>query len=276
MSFLWNFKEFIKSIPPGQTPKLLIVGLDQWEFNSNWEPKEWRNEPFDFVAQEPLALAQQLCAPIYRHWQTGSLAPGQLLANSASNRLIGLTANINHSGFRYDGSHAETQIPAELSERFADAFGRIAAGSNRFEYGQNVSEARVAILRDFIELCHERGTHVTAFLPPFPHQVFETMRSHGEDYAYAGRIYETILPLFEKYHFTLQDYSDINWLGASDSETLDGFHGSEKAYLRLLIHLAARDMKLRERIDAGDLERNLGDSNSNVINPVLLNWSHQP
>jgi len=30
-------------------------------------------------------------------------------------------------------------------------------------------------------------------------------------------------------------------LGASDEETLDGFHGSEKAYLRLFIKMAEND-----------------------------------
>jgi hypothetical protein len=60
------------------------------------------------------------------------------------------------------------------------------------------------------------------------------------------KLFSTLKPLFDRKGYTLIDASDMANLGASDKEALDGFHGSEKSYLRLILKLASIDNKLKD------------------------------
>ena len=81
------------------------------------------------------------------------------------------------------------------------------------------------------------------------------MLAQGEDYAYIGRLYAALEPIFDAYSFDLLDFSDIVSVGSGDVEMIDGFHGSEVAYLRLTLKMAARSAALDRNVDSGSLEQ---------------------
>ena len=70
--------------------------------------------------------------------------------------------------------------------------------------------------------------------------------SMGNKYGYLSEIVPSITPLFDQRGYTLFDFTDIESVGSSDIETIDGYHGSEKAYLRLFLLMLKGDQRLRQ------------------------------
>jgi hypothetical protein len=64
-------------------------------------------------------------------------------------------------------------------------------------------------------------------------------------------------PLFDRYAFELFDFSDIASVGSRDEETLDGFHGSEVAYLRMTLQMATTSRILSRYVDPPHLREML-------------------
>lgn len=50
------------------------------------------------------------------------------------------------------------------------------------------------------------------------------MRSMGSNYAYLYEVYPALKTVFEKFDYSLFDFTSISELGASDEEFIDGFH----------------------------------------------------
>jgi hypothetical protein len=165
---------------------------------------------------------------------------------------IGLNAVVNGNGFRNDGSytwaqHIENRLTAADADRnFDNTLSRIAKGHRRFEYGEQVSARALAELRAFLEECRSRGIHVVAFLPPFANAVFRKMWSMHTEYGYLRELRPRLMPAFAATGFALHDFSDLASVGASDKETIDGFHASEKAYLRLFLRMCDGDVILKD------------------------------
>ena len=269
VSVLWHHEAFLRRLPPEGLPRLLILDLDQWDFNENSSPvdSKERADPFQHTAQEPLRLIQERWKEIYRLHSEGRFTVASLTRNLFDHRYIGLTALANGAGFRNDGSRVDpdmfqttTPAPGVHDPDYKDAMARIAAGgtsgTSRYEYGTTVSADRVATLKSLLSYCKEHRIHVAAFMPPFAHKIVAEMRSRGAAYSYFFQINGTLQPLFRDMGFTLVDSSDIWSLGLDDVEVCysDGYHSSEKGYLRILIELARADSEVRGRVDLPALE----------------------
>lgn len=260
---LRHFRAFLGRIPPGQEPRTILLGLDQYLFNARFD--NLQADGFEKQWDEEEALSDIFFGAwktVYSDHFGGKFTLASLAATPGEER-IGLNARVQGNAFRKDGSYtwasyvADPASPRHEDHGFRNTLDRIAKGNRRFEYGAQVSEAALqevdALLRD----CKARGIHVVAFLPPFAHAVLQAMKARAADYAYLAGIQPALQTLFQRHGFVIEDYSDLAQLGATDRETIDGFHGSEKAYLRLLLKLAEADAPLRAylRDPAGLQER---------------------
>jgi len=69
------------------------------------------------------------------------------------------------------------------------------------------------------------------------------------------------MPICKKYGASFFNFSDINSVGATDLETTDGLHGSEKAYLRLFLLMQKSDPLLHDvAADETYLQKRLADA----------------
>jgi hypothetical protein len=157
----------------------------------------------------------------------------------------GAHAVLNGNGYRRDGSYRSGKAIDDVrqgiaaSSRFGESFARIQDGGHRFEPGTTVHEAALVEVERLLDACESRGITVVAFTPPYAHTVWQAMVGVGSDqrYAYLRHLAARLGPIFASRGSAFIDASDLASLGASDEEALDGFHASEKAYLRLLIRL---------------------------------------
>lgn len=258
-----HFKEFLGTIPDGNKPKIIIAGFDQYFFN----------EHFDRLQEDGFSRKLTAAPNRWAVWQNGVKGLIKDYARkkfslknifSAHEGRIGLNAIVNDNGFLNDGSYYYGKIyqdPTAADDyQFKDTFKRIEKGIKRFEYGDKVAKKALEKLEAFLAESKKRNIHVIGFLPPYAHAVYEKMSAMKERYGYVFGLHADLAPVFARYGFTFYDFSDIKELGASDAETTDGFHGSEKAYLRMFIFMAKDDTILRQEADVELLEQRLKQS----------------
>jgi len=251
--FAGNINEldcFLNDLPAGYNPRILITGLDQYWFNAGLSNVTSVDDCK--VANDSIALFSLFkfnFTGIYRDIYHGKIK----LAKLFNNNNVGLSGMMNNEGFRQDGSYRYgkllTDPETDVDYGFKDTYKRIKSGTSRFEYGTEVSEQALQALDVFLEDCYQRNIHVVAYLPPYPHIIIDTMMNMGNKYAYIKKLQAALKPLFDKYKFTLGDYTDVATTGAGPGEYLDGFHASEKAMLRVMIDLNRKDSVLRQFCD---------------------------
>jgi hypothetical protein len=282
---------FLDKIPAGREPAVILLGLDQCFFNINFDPLSADNiesrldhdrRPFDIFTSRWL--------DVYRDYFAGKFSLRDFIDPSRRKQL-GLFAITTFNGFRPDGSYYWGRLisdplnpknPGNLDFDFHNTLARIRNGHRRFEYGSEVSRGALTEVDRFLASARSRNIHIVGFLPPFAHRVYERMLSMGNRYDYLKQLPGALNGVFARHGFPLFDLSDLKWLGASDREAIDGYHGSEKAYHRALILMAeddpylknyVRDLDyLRERLDRTQGDHLVFDRFTRVA-PALLGAS---
>jgi hypothetical protein len=218
---------------------VVLLALDPWFWNGAWldhnadEPGEMNTDvnALNIVQRNWLSFATDLithATPL----QTLLRAPG-----------IGLTARIHGGGFRSDGSYdygwylSHPDDDRHWDPHFRQTLDRIARGVERFERAAQPDLRGEAALRALLADLHARGATVVAFFPPFAPSVRARMRSL-DGYAYMDELPARATAVFAEHGDRFFDFSDPATLGAIDSEFIDGYHGSERTYARLMLRLA--------------------------------------
>ena len=254
-----DFSGFLSRIPEGLEPAIMIIGLDQYFFNDKFDMQE---RPFDKPQQG--AVWQSGVKGLAPDYMKGKFRLSDIFARQGQVKKIGLNALMNNNGFLNDGSYYYGSImedpTSSLDYQFQDTFKRIEAGNRRFQYGKEISKEALEELEKFLKLAKERNVYVIGFLPPYAHEVYERMMAMEDKYTYILKLEGSLGPIFDAHGFGLYDFSDLATLGATDKETIDGFHGSEKAYVRLLLLMAEDNGMLGQRVDSKYLGERLNSS----------------
>lgn len=240
-----HLPEFWQQLPADARPRAVLVGLDAFFFN----PRAERSPASRYIAQltdcgTSLAAFQRGLRAVYPDLlhRRVSLAQVPLLLGSDQ---IGLSAILTDSGYRHDGSYLYGRRSADAE--FRDTFARIAQNRGGFEYASEPAEPALAQAARFLDLCKASGTQVIGFMPPYAPRVIERMNETGK-YAYIPELSRRLKALFSERGLPFWDFTDLRPLGATDAEFIDGFHGSERAYARMLIHMADSDPRVAEWI----------------------------
>ena len=272
VSGILDFMPFLHKIPKEKYPKLLVISLDQFMFNAHWDEldtnKNANIEKIFSLTQTPSVHT------IYKVWTDifNKKYDYKRLINSDALPKIGLGAKINNAGFRADGSRAYGNDVAKLIGKDSTAYDfnfsgtllRVAQGNQRFEYGSEVNPKAVEELEKVLLFCKKNGVAVVAFLPPFADKVLKKMKQSG-NYAYLDGIYPQIKPIFTKYGFELWDFTNPNTALVADDEFLDGFHGGELCYLKMLQHMAQNQSVVAQYTDANKLKLDIKNTPNNYV-----------
>ncbi len=249
------------------SPKLILVNLDQWWFNRAYidEDQPFSPSVYDEPSFEFSKLGQFVC-DFYTDFAKGKIN----LMKAFSSDHIGLNAICNENGFAADGSRYQGDmiVAPELQEdyNFKNVLGRISDGNQRFQYGDHADSTQIAVVDDFLSLCVARKIKVVAFLPPFAPFVYKRMQETGK-YGYMSKLYEMLLPVFEKNEgCSFYDFTDVTDKGAHNYDFDDGFHGSEIIYNGLIRQMVHQDSTLApffvseqemDRLDTVYLSKNI-------------------
>jgi hypothetical protein len=248
-----DFVPFLKSIPQAKYPSVLVIGLDQWMFNKNWDALEEKppvKQRFDFVRSAPgKAFIEVWTDLIHKKYSFSEVFNDHY---DPGVTRVGLNAVVNNTGFRNDGSMFYGGQIVKLTNgdstaadfNYSDTYGRIKKGKERFEYGATVNDRALEELDRLLSFCKTNRIEVVAFIPPFADEINETLEHSGK-YKYISEIYPGSLNIFQKYEFELWDMSHLGTYNSNDREVIDGFHGSEVTYTRMLISMIEKGSRLK-------------------------------
>lgn len=230
-------------------PDLLILFADIWWFNSVAHPENlpdtrpWRRFDPGHVYQAGRVLI-------------GNAEKVSTLIPPPPDRL-GLLGIMGNQGFDQYGSFFYISMVTGRGlvddYRFNRTQRRVRYGVESFEHA---SEADVAAVERFVRAVQRlqtSGTHVVLVFPPFAGSTNDLMAEMG-GYGYVADLFRQ---LSDRGLHPL-DYHDLRvqqrGVANPDCEFIDGFHGGDVAYARLLRDAAERDTELRSVVDLTTLD----------------------
>lgn len=235
--------EFLRALLLRHRPKIVILGVDYWWFNPNWR------YPDRHVRRNGLNLAVLKRAnewlldgkiTVLDIWRVAFRGDNHNSLTQADN--IGVAAIKRGYGYRADGSRDYGlryfgTDPAFDDAKFNNTLSRIAHGVSQFTYAETIAADRFEKLDELLSLLVEADITPVIVLTPLAKQVLDRMRAHGRDYAYVSAFLYRIKAL----KFAVYDFTDAESLGANDCEFVDGFHGGEIVYQRILAEISRRN-----------------------------------
>jgi hypothetical protein len=269
-----DFLPFLKSIPEQKIPKCILVNLDQWMFNANWDAVEKKNSiATDYTNYKPTPTFSTY-KQVWQDLLSNKLVYSSVFKHNSNNRvkLVGLNAKLNNAGFRKDGSMDYGDQISRLLEKsknandygFLETSDRIKKGIRRFEYGEKVNVRAIQELDSFLSYCKQKNIQVIAFLPPFSPKIFHELSSSGK-HSYIGKIYHEVEPIFLKYQYEFYDLTNPDSLNSLDSEFVDGFHGGEFTYGKIIDKMVKNKSSIKKFVNILSLEEDLQNKKNRFI-----------
>ena len=259
---------FLKKMYEFHNPKYIILGLDFWWLNSNISiPTN-----FSYHKNTGNIITKQ------KIWRTLKwLASGKIDKNTLKNIFskenfknkytnynnMGFDAISTSDGFRIDGSRSSPKhifgLRPNINEQFSDVFNRIESGQRKFEYGSNLSEEGIKYLKSIISFIESKGTEFIIVVPPVANSVLKKMSNY--EYSYINKINHLLIGLkVEKYN-----YHDPSLLTTNDCEFLDGGHGGDILYKRILKDIHAKKSSLTNYLNIKKINNDIDKFKGNTL-----------
>ncbi|EGU60157.1 hypothetical protein VINI7043_16016 [Vibrio nigripulchritudo ATCC 27043] len=214
-----------------KNPKLVILGLDVWWFNENFQP----------VIEKQVQITEQINISAFKIFSIIKMLSNKkihfndftsVLFYGTKSNNIGLNG-ISDTGFNRDGSYSyQKLVSGGLTPKdilFQDTIDRMNNGNRRFEYGEKASDYYIQKIIGIVNALKRKNIDVFVFFPPFANEVNLKFNELDNQYHYIDDLKNKLI----QYNFEFVDYSSS--LPSSDCEFIDGFHGGDVTYARLLL-----------------------------------------
>tara|TARA_R100000005_G_C4996093_1_gene202950 strand:+ start:1306 stop:2427 length:1122 start_codon:yes stop_codon:yes gene_type:complete len=251
VSRIADFELLMSKVATDKLPNYLILGLDQWAFNTDWD-----NEANGSISETWTEYDEY---PNYSSYKSlasmvlkGIYSPKWGFRKDGTR--YGLNAIVNETGFRKDGSIYYGSVTSRLlletevqSEIFLDTYKRIEAGNRKFQYGEKVDDVILQDLASFLDFCKNNDIQVVGFLPPFADRIYEAIVKTGK-YQYMLDLPIKLAELFNDYGYEFYNFPHVGIIDSSDAEVIDGFHGGEVSYGKMLVSMLESGSALKNVI----------------------------
>lgn len=241
-------------------PQAVIIGLDFWWFSENWQ-----KDPF--VPEPPTSGSyvydlETLKAP-WKWLLEGKIGWKEFFApltGGFREDRFGIMAQKSDDGFASDGSwHYTADVTGQqrpFDYQFGDTLKQVRYGIKAFAPAPRLSEAHLDAFAEIYCRLKSRGIQTFVFIAPLSATVLDAMRERQAAYPHLFSLYTALM----ERGIDVMDFTDPRKFGSSDCEFVDGFHGGEVTYARILRDLVDRYHALVTYVD---VER---------VNRVLKEW----
>lgn len=233
VDFWWFHPEYRK---PGSVDEVKIENERQLELNYGLLPLKWllnkKISTYDFFIM-PFSLQKPECG-------------------------IGTKGYERNAGYAPDGSYYYTDVltGSPYTEKtgvrgdyqFKDIKDRISKGERSFNYGSEPDKEHVSDFLKIIAKLKSQGSKVVLIYPPIAPETLELMKGHN--YSYIPKLKAEL----KQNGINIYDYSDVGSY-SSNCEFIDGFHGGDLLYARVLLDLAKHEKAIAGMIDKDYLEK---------------------
>lgn len=258
----------VNSLTPETTPDILIIGIDLFWFNAS--------SPTAVIATAPQVIHPTFDETIERTRQfIRSMVQGEIDLNTALlwhdslgiGRALGLTAQMEGTGYLYDGSWVSNpwlirqNRPIDAAVNYVNFF--------TTQGGTEVLWDNITVLENLIVDAKAHGIEIIGFFPPYSSEMYEFIQT-GEQHGYFAPAKQAVIELFARYELPSYDFSDIRRLSASDSEMKDFVHPSPLLSARIFAFLARNHPNLAAYANPDRIERAIAEAES----PYDVFWGY--
>jgi len=250
-----DFRVFLELLLKHYKPETVLIGLDPWMFNQNWDDFESQSrstKPENYLKLETsnsgelLTAARSVWSDLFKSkYQLKNI----ISSGNDSLKLVGLGARSEKAGFRRDGSiyygdefGLETLWPKphesfRAKDKFSDTLQRIEGGIRQFQPGASVNLKAIRELRELFSFLKENEIQAIAFVSPVSNTAYRAMKKSSK-YEYLELLEPMIREVTSEFSSPFFYFPDLLSLESTDEEAIDGFHGSERVYLKMLLEMA--------------------------------------
>lgn len=256
-------------------PRAVILGLDFWWFMPQWEARPFADvpptsgsynygfaslkKPWEWLMQGKISLAE-LAAPVL------GLAGSGFRADR-----FGIMAQQTDDGFGPDGSwYSSGEITgrkAPFDYQFRDTLAQARQGVKAFFHArpgqEGPSAEHVDALAEIWCRLRSRGIQTFMFIAPLSSRVLDCMRQNPEAWPHLFRLREALA----ERGMDVMDCTDPAGFASGDCEFIDGFHGGEISYARILRRMADHWPALLAYVDMRRLDAVIRDWSGHAFAP---------
>jgi hypothetical protein len=242
--------------------KIIIFAVDPWWFNENYKAviSENRNldttnilffekifNPIKWLIKCKIDLKQFINVLFFNNYKN----------NITNYNNIGISALDSSSGFRKDGSYFYSSIIFAKDNskdiKFSDTISRIEKGNRRFEYGSKISKKSINEFKNILDICKKNNIKLILFIPPVSQTTYKKLNEYKKNYRYIDEFRHKIT------EFGGYDYHNPSLFDSNDCEFIDGFHGGDVTYQRILLDLSKKDDIIKNIINIKELQKNINE-----------------
>lgn len=221
--------------------KVAFVFVDPWWFNSNYAALD--------TGRAKLQPPTQVISLGVAKAALSAMNNGNWVAQSRHSNNLGIHAILTGDGFGSDGSYYYTGLVTGAHRSsdvtFADTLGRIRNGNRRFEHGERADTALLRRACTAVRALKKATDVVVMIAPPFAERAWSEMMQ-GE-YEYIHEAYAALGSCVDGVPF--YDFVAPSQLsGSSDCEFVDGVHGGDVTYARMIGNIARAEPTLQQYV----------------------------
>ena len=248
--------EILKDLFTDAPPEILLLGIDFWWFRPQAEDEKFNRSP-----EHPRIRLIDLFEPL--RWLARDKLQlrdiGAIL--SATTPHLGIAGISRQDGFDVHGSYHYTstftgRVP-NYDWKFLNTLTRIENGDRVFGHSAKISEKQWKKLEDLLADLAKRKIKVILFMPPLAPIAVDAIKAAPSSYGYVTHVRDRLPRLAAKYNMPYADFHDLRPQGSHDCEFLDGVHGGEIAYDRILLALSNEKTPLAEKLDLSRITKSI-------------------
>ena len=245
--------QFLNEVIKFYKPEFIILGLDFWWFNKkHYQPElsnnsiSFENQKIDLKNKIKITLSKLLKKEIDFDMFKYKSEKQNKLTNYLN---IGISSIKYSNGFRKDGSyHYPSFILGDAKNsdiKFSNTFNRIENGLEKFEYGDSISKETVEILNNLVRFTEENNIKLIILIPPLANEVVEKMKIFGDKYNYISQLRRII----KNSNIENYDFHDMRNYYKNSCEFIDGFHGGDVVYQRILKNMYDKNSSISKYLN---------------------------
>ncbi len=237
--------EFVeRNLTSGRRVEHLLIAAEVWWFAD--DPSEGlKRKPGRSTEQKFLANVNHLL--LHRKGIERLMAIWSAINDQPFGTFMGIHGLIRREGFSQYGSYHYEQIVTGRRRspdyKFNFSLTKLAAGEHRFKTGTALNMLRFEQFMQALRRLEQLGVAFTVILPPYAPSVASRMSSER------FRHIPQLVAALRKEGVAVFDFTRPSELGDDDCEYIDGFHGGDVVYARMLAIVARARPQLRAYVD---------------------------
>ena len=236
---------FLREVIKIHKPKTLILGVDYWWFDPNYATPSFNKQSADL---DHILSFRSYLLP-FRWIYDGKITPQEYMKNLRFSRstssLFGVDATLRKTGFNRDGSYFYYKtVTGKEKDYYAIGFKKshqmLTLSNEKLSKTPKIDISQVELFSELIDYARQHDVEVVTFLTPIAPSLENSMQNYpnvNESIEQLKRVLRVHLP-------SINDYLISTVLNTCDCEYIDGIHGGDVTYAKLLLEMADHNTKL--------------------------------